>query len=85
VHCRPDAPASGVGAICVRARDLALAADGFPGRIARLAYQGGRFTAEAALDAPGAPSLRIELPEPAPVAAGDRIGIAIRDGWLLPG
>jgi iron(III) transport system ATP-binding protein len=73
------------GRLCVREQDLALAEPdaGMPGRIRRLTYQGGRFTAEVAMDRMSA-VLRVQVPEPATVAEGDAVAVVIRDGWLLP-
>ncbi len=81
----PLARAGGAAAVCVRAADLAFAAQGMPGRVTRLVYQGGRFLAEVALEGPGAPGVRVVTAEPAPVAVGESVRVAIRDGWLLPG
>ncbi len=33
-----------------------------------------------------APDIRLllDLPEPAPIAVGDAVHLAVRDGWILP-
>jgi iron(III) transport system ATP-binding protein len=80
----PRAHASGVGKLCVRAHDIAFAEVGIPGRVERLVYRGGGYLADVVVDGLGAP-LRVETLEPAPVAAGQTVHVAIRDGWLLPG
>jgi iron(III) transport system ATP-binding protein len=80
----PGAPPSGAGRLCVRAHDLAFAASGMPGRVERLVYRGGGYLAEVAVEGLDAP-LRVETPEPAPVAVGQSVCVAINDGWLLPG
>lgn len=79
------ASVSGPGQIAVRAHDLAFAQAGLPGRVERLVYRGGSYLAEVAVDGLDQGPLRVEAGEPAPVAAGDRVHLAIRDGWLLPG
>lgn len=79
----PDAPEAGAGKLCVRPHDLAFAPEGLPGHVERLVYRGGGYLAEVAVE--GLPVLlRIETAEPAPVAAGERVHVAIRGGWLLP-
>jgi iron(III) transport system ATP-binding protein len=84
VRCRPDAAAAGDAAVCVRPDDLALAAAGMAGRVERLVYQGGHFLADVALAGSAPLQVRVHVPEPAPVAAGDAVHVAIRDGWLVP-
>jgi iron(III) transport system ATP-binding protein len=84
VRCQPDAAASGAAAICVRADDLALAPAGMAGRVQRLVYQGGHFIADVALEGPSPLPVRVQVAEPAPVAVGDAVHVAIRDGWLVP-
>jgi iron(III) transport system ATP-binding protein len=85
IRCRPDAPASGPAQVCVRPHDLAFAAEGLPGRVERLVYQGGRYLADVALDGPSPLQLRVVTDEPAPVSVGDHVRVAVRDGWLVPG
>jgi iron(III) transport system ATP-binding protein len=80
----PGAPPSKAGKLCVRAHDLAFAESGIPGRVERLVYRGGGYLAEVVVDGLTAP-LRVETPEPAPVVAGQKVHVAIQDGWLLPG
>jgi iron(III) transport system ATP-binding protein len=74
----------GVTRLCVRAHDLALAADGIPGRVERLVYRGGGYLVEVTVTGLSAP-LKVETAEPAPVSAGQQVSVTIRDGWLLPG
>ncbi len=83
VRGRAEAAPSDAGAICVRAHDLAFADVGIAGRVERLVYRGGGYLAEVAVDGLSG-SLRVETPEPAPVAVGQEVRIAVRDGWLLP-
>jgi iron(III) transport system ATP-binding protein len=85
VRCRPGQPAAGAGDVCVRSHDLVFGADGIAAEVRRLIYQGGRFLAEVAVSGPSPLLLRVLTAEPAPVAVGDKVRVAIRDGWLLPG
>jgi iron(III) transport system ATP-binding protein len=90
VRCRADAPAAGRARLSVRPHDLAFVESGagLPGRVARLVYQGGRYVADVTLDSPSGddgPTVRVATGEPAPVAVGEAVRVAIRDGWLLPG
>jgi iron(III) transport system ATP-binding protein len=77
---------AGPATACLRPRDLVLA-DG-PGAIsARLAfstYQGGFWHLELVPDADASQRLRLESDRPPP-APGSRLGLALRDGWVLPG
>jgi iron(III) transport system ATP-binding protein len=76
----------GSGAVCVRARDLALTQDAaaLAGTVERVIYHGGSHLAEVALDGDPSLVLKVELGDPAPAARGDRVRIALTDGWLLP-
>jgi iron(III) transport system ATP-binding protein len=80
----PGAPTSGEGRICIRAHDLAFSDSGIMGRVERLVYRGGGYQAEVKVEGSTAP-LRVETADPAPVSVGQRVKLAIRDGWLLPG
>ncbi len=87
VRGRPDIGPGGPGQVCVRAGDLAIVSDGQDGLAAtlrRLVYQGGHFHADIVLDQHPGLALALTLPEPAALAAGDAVRIAVRDGWLLP-
>ncbi|MGL4243143.1 MAG: ABC transporter ATP-binding protein [Beijerinckiaceae bacterium] len=84
VRCRADAGSAGSAQICVRAHDLAFAADGLEARVERLIYRGGSYLAEATLIGDAPIQLRVETAEPAPVKPGETVRITVRDGWLVP-
>lgn len=75
-------PATG----CLRPRDLALAdgPDAIPARLAFSTYQGGFWHLELVPEADASQRLRLESDRPPP-APGSRLGLAVRDGWVLPG
>ena len=70
--------------VCIRPGGVALAVAGLAARIVSLSYRGGVFRAEAALDAQPDIRLSLDIPEPASVAVGDAVHLAIRDGWIIP-
>jgi iron(III) transport system ATP-binding protein len=87
VRAPAGAVTKGRASVCLRPRDLTLGERGTPAlaaRAERLTYRGGAFRLEARTEALGDELLRLEVPEPCPIAAGDAIEIAVRDGWLLP-
>jgi iron(III) transport system ATP-binding protein len=74
--------------VCIRASDthvdLSSDRNAIPCRVSRLSYLGGRFRAEVIPEAFPAAIIRLNLPEPCTVNAGDSVAIAIDDGWVLP-
>jgi iron(III) transport system ATP-binding protein len=86
-RCRPE-QASGVAAqLALHASDFAIARrseEGIAATLRRLVYLGGRYRGEAVLDARPGETVTIDLPDPATVAEGEAIRLAIRDGWILP-
>ncbi len=88
-HARNDALRSGrkgspPGRNLPRPGGVTLSSEGLPARIVSLTYRGGAFRAEAVPDAAPDIRLSLDLPEPASVAVGDAVHLAIRDGWVLP-
>ncbi|MBN9063519.1 MAG: spermidine/putrescine ABC transporter ATP-binding protein [Rhizobiales bacterium 65-9] len=83
---RENAPAASAQ-ICVRPRDIAIAAgdDGFAATVSHLVYQGGRYRVEARPDADPSLALRLDVDEPTTLSAGQAIRLRLGDGWILPG
>lgn len=80
-------PPSKMGQVCLRTRELRIATGDEPGiacTIERIVYQGGYFRVEAAIDAARGTSLDMEISEPAKVAVGDRVRVAVAGGWVIP-
>jgi len=87
VRCRPGQPVTDGAKLCLRARDIGLAAagqDGLAAVVERLSYQGGHFRLEARPACAGDILLHLDANEPAPAAPGDTVRIAIHDGWVIP-
>ncbi|KQK29634.1 spermidine/putrescine ABC transporter ATP-binding protein [Bosea thiooxidans] len=87
VRCRPDQALSGQAKLCLRARDIGLAAAdqaGVSAAVERLSYQGGFFRMEARPSAGADIVLHLDAAEPAPAQTGEAIRIAINDGWIIP-
>jgi iron(III) transport system permease protein len=75
------------GKVCLRPRDLRMARAGeaaIPCIVQRLVYQGGYFRLEALADGPHGAKLELEIGEPAGVELGQRIGVAVEGGWVIP-
>ena len=87
LRCAPDQAAVAGAQVCLKARDLKLAEageDAIAATVSRLVYRGGHFRLEAEVNASPGTMLRLEVGEPCSLAPGDAIGIAVRDGWVLP-
>jgi iron(III) transport system ATP-binding protein len=72
---------------CVRESALRVvdaAASGVSARVTAVIYQGGHFRVEAIADAAPNEPLHLDVREPASIRAGDRVQLAIDDGWVLP-
>ncbi|SFA48960.1 iron(III) transport system ATP-binding protein [Paracoccus halophilus] len=79
----PGKVAQGPAWLCLHARDLSLAAEGVPARVASTRFEDGYHVADVILDAlPEAVPVSVRLD--APARQGDAIRLAIRGGWLLP-
>jgi len=87
VRCTPgEVPRAGAS-VCCRASQLVPAAPGAPGfdgRVARVIYRGGSARIEFAPDAAPGLALHFEQPDPVSLAPGDRLRLALTDGWLIP-
>ncbi len=77
--------AAGPATACLRPRDLSLsdAPDAIAARLAFATYQGGFWHLELVPEADDGQRLRLESDRPPP-APGSRLGLALRDGWVLP-
>ncbi|SEG34531.1 ABC transporter ATP-binding protein [Bosea lathyri] len=87
VRCRPDQTAGDNAKICLRARDIGIAAangTGIAAHVERLSYQGGFFRMEARPVANPNMLLHLDVPEPTPAEPGGTITLAISDGWVIP-
>jgi iron(III) transport system ATP-binding protein len=91
VRCRPGQVAGENAKICLRARDIGIAAGngasngtGIAAHVERLAYQGGFFRMEARPVANPNLLLHLDVPEPTPAEPGGTIMLAISDGWVIP-
>ena len=74
-------------ATCVRESALRVvdaATSGVSARVTAVIYQGGHFRVEAIADAAPNEPLHLDVREPASIRAGDRVQLAIDDGWVLP-
>ena len=71
---------------CVRARcgQSMPPRSGVNARVTAVIYQGGHFRVEALADAAPDVPLHLDVREPASIRAGDRVNLAIDDGWVLP-
>jgi iron(III) transport system ATP-binding protein len=87
VRGSPGQHRHGRGRVCLRPRNLRLAAAGeaaLEARVLHAVYRGGAYRIEAdAAFAPGE-TLRLDVAEPTGIRVGDTVRIAITDGWLLP-
>jgi iron(III) transport system ATP-binding protein len=88
-RCRPDQPMAESVKVCLRPRDLAVAAegdDGIPCRVRNLVYQGGYFRVGATPDAAPEIDIVLHAPEPISLHAGDGFHLAIPPGsaWVIP-
>lgn len=83
----PDRAFPGARDICVRPRDLRLAASdddaAFPSRVRWLSYQGHGFVIGVSPDADRDVELRIEV-QSDPPAVGEAVRFTIVDSWVLP-
>ena len=73
--------------ICLRPDDIdARAAEpgGGNATLRRMSYRGGSFALEAAPDAAPEATLRLTVREPSTLSPGDRLTLAISDGWVIP-
>jgi hypothetical protein len=80
--------APGVRRLCLRAPDLAIEPGESPGclrgRVTTVRYQGSTTTVTVVLSSGDQETeLRVEHPGEPP-AIGEVVGIAVRDGWILP-
>ena len=87
VRCPPGA-GPGPGVLCLKRNDAAMRPAWAPGlieaRVADLRYQGGSEVAVLAL--PGDEEIAVEIARgDDPPAVGARVGMAVQDGWLVPG
>ena len=72
-------------ALCLRAENLALSANGsgIRGRVTGVAYHGAATLLTVKPDAPDAPELKVEHAGVAP-EAGSAVTVEVRDGWIVP-
>ncbi len=76
--------APGPAKLVLRPEDIALAADGFPARVGRVAYVGGSWDIDAYADADPRTALRLSLPDSQRPELGAAIELALVDGWVAP-
>jgi iron(III) transport system ATP-binding protein len=78
--------AAGDVEICIRPEDLAIVdeACGFPARVARVLYQGGRSVVEAAPAADPKTTLSLSVDSGTVTAIGRTVHLALVDGWVIP-
>jgi iron(III) transport system ATP-binding protein len=83
----PGQKATTDGRVCLRSRDLAIAAPGTPAldaRVARTTYQGGYYRAEVRCACEPSEPLWLDIAEPRRLTAGDTVSIAVSDAWVTP-
>lgn len=86
VRCATGQPAGRQAKLCLRPRDLQLAAgEGIPCRLSRTIYQGGGFRLEVRPEAAPDLLLTLDVPDLAAIAQGGTVSVGIRDGWIIPG
>jgi iron(III) transport system ATP-binding protein len=81
------APPTRTSRACVRESALRIvdaAASGMGAHVTAVIYQGGHFRVEALADAAPNEPLHLDVREPATIRTGDRVKLAIDDGWVLP-
>lgn len=87
VRCTPGQRASRQAKLCLRPRDLGIAAigEGVPCRLSRTIYQGGGFRLEVRPEAAPDLLLTLDVPDVAAIAQGGTVSVGIHDGWVIPG
>ena len=79
----PGQAGTGPGWLCLHARDLAVAPEGLPARVAAGRFADGWHIADVLLDdLPDAATLSLRVDRL--VRAGEPLNVAIRGGWVLP-
>ena len=88
LRSRPQEGRTGPVQVSLRPEHLSLAAADDPGalraRVRRTVYRGGRIAVEARLEADPGAALLLLVPEASAPAAGEAVGIAVQDGWVIP-
>ena len=78
--------AGGCRWLCLREEDLALTEErgGIAATVVRTVFHGAATTVQVAPHADPNVRLRLRVEGDAPPREGDRVGVAVRDGWALP-
>jgi len=85
VRCAPGQRETPQAKLCLRPRDLDVAAGGgVPCRLGRAIYQGGGFRLVVQPEAAMGTTLTLDVPDTGGIGLGDRVAVAIRDGWVMP-
>jgi iron(III) transport system ATP-binding protein len=85
LHARGVGTSGERRALCLRAENLALAANGngIRARVTSAAYHGAATLLTVQPDAPEAPELKVEHAG-APPEQGSAVTVEVRDGWIIP-
>jgi iron(III) transport system ATP-binding protein len=82
VRCAASRTTPGQAALVLRPEDIALAPDGFPATIQRVAYVGGSWDVDAVPDADPKALLRLSLSDDQHPVLGGAITLGLVDGWV---
>jgi iron(III) transport system ATP-binding protein len=78
----------GEAQICLRPEDLGLASPEASGaiiaRVTRAIYRGGKCEIDLTAEADAAVMFRLDVRDDRAPKVGDRIGVAVSDGWVIP-
>lgn len=87
-RCAGDQKASGEALVCLRPSDLSVtrgaSAEGIPGRVRRVIYQGGFSRLEIVAEASPETIFTVLYPDGNPVEVGDAVAVEIKSGWIIP-
>jgi iron(III) transport system ATP-binding protein len=85
LHARGVGSSGERRSLCLRAENLALAANGsgIRGHVTAAAYHGAATLLTVQPDAPDAPELKVEHAGPPP-EQGSAVTVEVRDGWIIP-
>ncbi|MBU2961254.1 ABC transporter ATP-binding protein [Citreicella sp. C3M06] len=86
LRCRPDQRAQPRARVSFHPGDLHLVpeAEGIPAHVIRASYRGAFLRAEVMAGPRADIPFTLNIPAPASLTQGQRITIALRDGWVLP-
>jgi len=88
LRCAPDEKPRAQAMISVQPADLALLADpapaAIPAHVTRATFRGAYLRAEVMAGQAAPVALSLNIAAPASLCRGQRISLALRDGWVIP-